>query len=59
MSNDLLTVMVGAAGVFASVVCSVYAFRRGASQADRQKAELVVEIQEVGAAVCSGPGAAA
>lgn len=47
MNGDVLTVTVGAAGVVASIICSSLAFRRGAQQADSQKAELLLEIQEV------------
>jgi hypothetical protein len=43
MTGNVLTVAVGIAGVAASVVCSVGAFRWGTKQADRQKAELVDE----------------
>jgi hypothetical protein len=45
MSGNLLTVAVGVAGVLASVFCSVAAFRWGAEQADRQKAEVLNETK--------------
>lgn len=43
MNSDLLTILVGALGVVAAVLCTYVAYKAGVRRADEQKAELVRE----------------